>query len=218
MHVFSCGPMSYRNDRGKTLLNRIILRFEAPHLAVITGDSGCGKTTLLKAVAGLNKADVMERMIDGETFSLRRLPEWRSKVTLSPQDAPVIDGSVEDNLLFPYAFRNAGRPEPERVVLSMYLKRVGLGYVNLDANVSELSGGERHRLCLVRAILWEPFVLLADEPFSGIEQALAMRCFALVREFVESGPRIAICTTHDELLAQQADSVWRLEDGRLHRA
>jgi len=201
---------------GRRLLRGITVSFTPPTLCVITGPSGSGKTSLLRAISGLNKGLVSERRLGNIAYSDRRLPEWRSKVTLLLQDAPCIDGTIRDNLAFAFSFKNAlGKKFSEEEAFWL-LKKVRLDHFGLDHPVNGLSGGERHRLCLVRGLLWAPPVLLADEPLSGLEPELAQVCFELLYKFSRKRPAVVICVLHQERFARQADTVLRLKDGTLH--
>ena len=97
------------------------------------------------------------------------------------------------------------------------IKEVKLDHIPLDDHVSRLSGGERHRLGLARGLLWEPPVLIADEPLTGLEPELADRCFELLKDYSRQKDAIVICVLHQERFAKKADQWLRLEDGTLHR-
>ncbi len=202
---------------GRILLNGVTLKIDKPSVTVIKGPSGAGKTTLLRAIVGLNKAKVEKRILDGTSYPERRLTNWRTLVTLLLQDAPVISGTIRDNLSFPFSFKNSPRkgfPEDEAVRL---LDQMGLGHFGLHHQVDGLSGGERHRLGLVRGLLWAPPVLLADEPLSGLEPELAQQCFDRLFEFSRKRRAIVVCVLHEERFSKQSDLVMRLTDGTLHR-
>ena len=91
------------------------------------------------------------------------------------------------------------------------LHDVGLGTIALERPASTLSGGERHRLAIVRALLWEAPVLLADEPLSGLDGPLASRCFNLLREHARRPGHAVLCVLHDPAMGRGADRRLRLE-------
>ncbi len=214
--AFHCGPIHFRDPMGRHLLKGVTVSLTPPEVCVITGPSGSGKTSLLRAIGGLNNASVAERRLGGKTFSEKRLPEWRTRVTLLLQDAPCIHGTIRENLAFPFSLRNSASIEfPEQDAIRL-LHLVGLSHFDLDHAVDGLSGGERHRLALVRGLLWKPAVLLADEPLSGLEPELAQTCFELLVEFAQNGPAAVICVLHEHRFAAQADTVLRLRDGTLY--
>ena len=214
---FECGPVKYEGAGNCVPFKDIHLKFNSPHLSIITGPSGCGKTTLLKIIAGLKRARVGTRRINKKTYGERELDEWRSRCTLLLQDAPVIEGTVLDNLSFPFEFNNSGHKEFQKEEAKRHLDELGLCHVKLNQDARLLSGGERHRLCLARALLWSPPVLLMDEPFSGLEPELQNKCFDKAMEFSRNRPAIVICVLHEKDFFKRADSCWRLEDGSLHR-
>ncbi len=214
---FECGPIEFSTDDGRVLLNGISLRFSPPTLCVIEGPSGEGKSTLLRAIAGLNRAKVGKRVLQDRAYSVGELPLWRSQVTLLPQDAPCLHGTVEKNLSFPFGLRNSKGKDFQEGRARELLDRLGLGHIGFGQDIRGLSGGERHRLALIRGILWGPPVLIADEPFSGLEQPLALRCFDILREFSQERPSVVIAVVHNEGLNAKADIVLRLEHGTLHR-
>ncbi len=216
MTVFECGPIDYSTDKGDRVLNNIHLKLSSPCLAVISGPSGCGKTTLLRAVAGLNRAQVKTRKIDGQVFPPGTLPLWRSRVTLMLQDAPCIQGTVLQNLSFPYGFKAAQPRIFQEERATKLLQAVNLGHITMDTNTSTLSGGERHRLALVRGLLWAPPVLMADEPLSGLEPELADSCFELLMDYSRKADAVVICVLHEEKFSEKADKRFKIEHGTLH--
>ncbi len=214
---FTCGTISFTDPMGRRLLRGVTLQIDPPCLCVITGPSGSGKTSLLRAIVGLNKANVLERRLGDVIYPDKRLSEWRSKVTLLLQDAPCIPGTIEENLSFPFAFKNSGSHRFSRDEAIKLMEWVGLGHFGLSHSVDGFSGGERHRLSLVRGLVWAPPVLLADEPLAGLEPELAQKCFDLLLDFSRQRPAVVICVLHEERFAKQADLLFRLKDGTLHR-
>jgi putative ABC transport system ATP-binding protein len=136
-------------------------------------------------------------------------------VTLVAQDAPMVAGTVRDNLTLPFVQR-AGRerPFPEDRA-SELLARVGLDRLPPDREVRTLSGGERHRVALVRGLLWDPPVLVADEPLSALDPATSDICFDLLLEYSRRDERLLLAVFHDPQRNQRADVRLRLADGRL---
>jgi putative ABC transport system ATP-binding protein len=153
--------------------------------------------------------------LDGKNYTGAELPEWRSKVCLIAQDAPMLSGSVVDNLSFPFSQRaGRGRDFDEREAKRL-LGAVGLIELPLGRDVKLLSGGERHRLALVRGLLWDPPVLVADEAISGLDPAAASACLELLREFGRRSGRLLVCVIHDPEFCDKADRRLQLRDGAL---
>jgi ABC-type lipoprotein export system ATPase subunit len=85
----------------------------------------------------------------------------------------------------------------------------------VDRDVRTLSGGERHRLALVRGLLWDPPVLVADEPLSGLDIDSAVACFELLLSFAHREGHAVLCALHSQELSIRAERRIRLEQGRL---
>ena len=127
----------------------------------------------------------------------------------------MIVGSIDDNLRFPFS-QGAGcaRGFDDGRAREL-MAAVGLGRLPFDRQIRTLSGGERHRLALVRGLLWDPTVLVADEPLSGLDPDSVATCFELLLDFARRPERLLICTFHDPELNQRADARYRLDGGRL---
>jgi len=127
----------------------------------------------------------------------------------------MIAGTVRENLSFPFAQR-AGRDKPfdhERAAALM--TQVGLEQLPFERGVRTLSGGERHRLALIRVLLWDPRVLVADEPLAGLDPEIASVCFDLLLRFGRRTGRLLVCVLHDPGMSARADRRLRLADGHL---
>ncbi|WP_269719557.1 ABC transporter ATP-binding protein [Beggiatoa alba] len=172
-------------------------------LVHLMGASGCGKSSLLWALAR------MRPMTEGKLF-LNGIPSfeipvnhWRAEVALLPQKNVVIAGTVEDNLLYPFKNfqiqqeRLQSRQEyiPSPPDLRLAMQRVGLQDVALEREASSLSGGQQNRLTLVRVLLTKPQVLLADEPTAGLDDKSAKLVIDCLQHFCETGGAV-ILTSH----------------------
>ncbi|HHQ49365.1 MAG TPA: ATP-binding cassette domain-containing protein, partial [Acidobacteria bacterium] len=140
------------------------------------------------------------------------------RVTLLAQDAPVLPGDLRWNLEFPFALRHAGERRFDEGRARVLLEEVGMGEIPLEREASSLSGGERHRLALVRALLWDPPVLLADEPLSGLDPHMAARCFELLEKQAGRAGRAVLAVLHDPSLGAGAGRKLRLTVNRLEGA
>ncbi len=127
----------------------------------------------------------------------------------------MIPGSIDDNLRFPFTQRAGCKDRFDDGRAHSLMAAVGLERLPFDRRIRTLSGGERHRLALVRALLWDPPILVADEPLSGLDPDTVATCFELLLEFAHRPGRLLICTFHDPGLNQRADKRFRLDDGRL---
>ncbi len=213
--LLEAGPFAATTDTGRRLFDGVTVQLEAGGVTVLEGPSGAGKSTLLRRLVGLDPAPAARRVLDGEAIDGSRLCEWRSRVTLLPQDAPVLPGSVRFDLAFPYDLKAAGGRTFDADRARELLDAVGLGEIAFDRPTSDLSGGERHRLALARGLLWAPRVLVADEPLAALDADTASRCWKLMRDFVHAEGHAVLTTLHDPSRAADADHRLVLSDGRL---
>ncbi len=201
----SAGPFSARNGEGRELFADVSIEIHEGELVVLDGPSGSGKSTLLRQLVGMVATSDVRRELAAETFAGLQLPRWRSRVTLVAQDAPMLAGTVGDNIRFPFRQRCAGHAVPDEIRLGELLEATGLAGIPEDRDIGTLSGGERHRLALVRGLLWDPPVLVADEPLSGLDEDRAKLCFSFLLDFAHRPKHAVICVLHDRSLAVRAD-------------
>lgn len=162
---------------GKALFSGVDTDLSAGELVAVTGPSGIGKTTFLRAVAGLieipsgtilfhDQPPEASLCLDSKR---RGMPAYRRRVLLVEQQPTLLDDSLEANLRHPFSFRvTGGRAFPVERMRAL-LDRCGLGEIPIDKPVGELSVGQKQRLSLIRALLLQPEVLLLDEPTSALD-------------------------------------------------
>jgi putative ABC transport system ATP-binding protein len=210
-----CGPFSARDGEGRVLLNGASVALADGQCVAVEGPSGGGKSTLLRHITALAHSPGASRRLDDKEYEGADLPAWRSRVSLVAQDAPMITGTVHDNLSFPFS-QSAGRERHfDEVRAASLMTQVGLERLPFDREVRTLSGGERHRLALIRGLLWNPQVLVADEPLSGLDPEIASVCFDLLLRFGRRPGRLLLCVLHDPETNLRTDLRLRLANGRL---
>lgn len=186
------------------LFDGLDLEVRAGETVVLMGGSGTGKSTLAELIFALRRGSE-----GGGTVSLNR-----DRAALLLQNGAVFEHlSVGGNLGL--VLRRAGRPcTPE--VLRAALDEVGLAHHALDRRADTLSGGEKRRLALARALCADPDFLYFDEPSAGLDLDNVVRQGRLIRQIVRQGKKGAVVVTHDPLLtALVADRVLVLEGGAL---
>ena len=202
--------------RRVAVLQGINLTARAGEFVVITGRSGSGKSTLLESLAGLHRIDSGEAFVDGIALtqaSEAEIAELRStRIGFVHQDLELIDDlSTVENVEIPLLL-NGWDPGEARTEAEAALSLVGLE--RGSHRPTELSGGERRRAAIARALVGEPTVLWADEPTGGVDPETAAGIFELLFELCHDGMTV-IAATHDPTLLQCATARYHLRDGRL---
>ncbi len=175
-------------------LHNITLSVAPGERVAILGPSGVGKTTLLRAVAGLAPIDGGEIEVGGQRVTTRP-PERRDTVYLHQVPALFAHLSVLDNVAFPLRVRGVGREE-RYAAAQAALERLHLGPYSTRA-VSALSGGQRHRVALARALVARPRVLLLDEPLAALDPALRRDVRDAIFDVTAGTDAALLLVTHD---------------------
>ncbi len=180
----------------------------------ITGPSGSGKTTLLNILSGLDRPTAGHVRVGGielKDLAARELARYRQRtVGLVFQQFHLIPylTSLENVMLAQYVHSMTDRGEAEEA-----LRRVGLGG-RLQHLPNQLSGGEQQRVCIARALINNPPVILADEPTGNLDAANEAIVMTLLSDLHRQGHTL-IVVTHDPTIAERADREIRLEHGRI---
>lgn len=218
--MISLSHVSKRYPGGRQALHDIGFTIEAGELAFITGHSGAGKTTLLKLLVAIERPTEGSIVINGQnvgTLNPRAVPFLRRKFGLIFQDHKLLfDRNVFDNVALPLEIAGYGAKDAMRRVRAA-LDKVGLLKFE-KARPITLSGGEQQRLCIARAIVHRPAILLADEPTGNLDADYAAEIGELFRSFNQVGVTVVVATHDQSLLAQLAPRVIALRNGALAEA
>lgn len=207
-----------RYGLGPEVLRDLTFRIEPNSFQFLTGPSGAGKTTLLRLLfLALKPTRGLITVFDRDIVTLPKkdLPSLRRRIGVVFQDFRLLDHmTTYENVALP--LRVAGRDEGAyRAEVVELLGWVGLGD-RLDALPPVLSGGEKQRAAIARALVARPELLLADEPTGNVDPQLARRILRLFVELHKSGTSVVIAT-HDIALMDLYDARRLvLHDGRLH--
>jgi putative spermidine/putrescine transport system ATP-binding protein len=200
---------------GQKVIRDISLSVGKGELVTLLGPSGCGKTTTLRCVAGFVSPDAGSIRIGGH--DVMRVPPYRRHLGMVFQSFALFPTmSVFNNVAFGLKLRSVGRAEiEERVRKALALVRLE-GFA--DRMPKQLSGGQQQRVSLARALVYEPRVLLLDEPLSSIDAKLRVEMRNEIRELQKSLGLAAIYVTHDQEEALSiSDRVALINDGRIEQ-
>jgi len=208
-----------KNFGARPVVDHVSLDVADGEFVVILGPSGCGKTTTLRLIAGLEAPDAGTIAIDGHLVSApaERLfvrPEKRGIGMVFQSYAIWPHMTVFENVAFPLRVRRIRTAEIAGKVRAV-LERVGLAGES-ERPATQLSGGQMQRVALARALVYDPALLLFDEPLSNLDLKLRERLRVELRELQQHAGITSIYVTHDQAEAVElADRIVVMEGGRV---
>ena len=194
------------------------IEVENGEFVAIVGRSGSGKSTLLHMLGGLDRPDSGEVMIGGKNiFSLKdeQLAVFRRrKIGFIFQAFNLIPAlNVWENIILPLGLD--GKKVNRDFVMDI-VKSIGLSE-KLKSLPSQLSGGQKQRVAIARALASRPAIILADEPTGNLDSKTEMEVISILKTCVHKYGQTLVMITHDETIAQMADRVMIIEDGKVVR-
>jgi cell division transport system ATP-binding protein len=207
-----------RYPDGFNALKNIVFTIEAGEMVLVTGHSGAGKSTLLRLIAAIERPTFGKVIVNGQDVSKlkkRAIPYLRRNIGLVFQDHKILfDRNVFDNVLLPLEIRGFEAKVAVRRVRAA-LDKVGL-LKKEKAYPITLSGGERQRLCIARAVVHRPSILIADEPTGNLDVGYAKDIMDMFKSFHHVGVTVLIAT-HDATLLEdkQQYRILALDHGEL---
>ena len=196
-----------------SILKHINLEINTGEFISLLGASGCGKTTLLKSIAGL--LDVKEGDIQINGKSIVKLPPEKRGTVIVFQDLRLFPHmTVEQNIRFAMDIKKASKEAKKKRVAEL------LHAVQLDGfekrKIREMSGGQKQRVALARALAADPKILLLDEPFSSLDENLRCEMAELVRKLHREMGLTVVMVTHDKEEAMKvSDYIALMKDGEV---
>ncbi len=203
--------VSYIND-GKEIIKDISLEIDEGDFVSIVGHSGCGKSTFLKLCCHLISPSAGHIVLQEKDILEVDPVALRKEIVYCFQTPSLFGRTVLDNLKFPYLIRNIAYDEPR--VKELFLK-FKLNMDLIHQKVGKLSGGEKQRIALIRALLFRPKMILLDEITSALDADNTHVVEEAIESFHADGMTILWVTHHPEQSRKFANKVLTLEHGKL---
>jgi cell division transport system ATP-binding protein len=215
--VLRFAGVGMRYGRGPETLREVSFELQPGSFHFLTGPSGAGKSSLLKLIYRAEKPSRGLITLFGQDLSVlpaKGLPLLRRRIGVVFQEFRLLEHlSAFDNVALP--LRLAGKKaKAYKADVAELLAWVGLGS-KLHAMPATLSGGEKQRLAIARAVIAQPDILLADEPTGNVDHEMAARILRLFVELNRQGSTVLIASHDRELVARAGMPVLELQDGRL---
>ena len=208
MSIMEIQKVRYSYDNKRNVLNGISTSLDEGKMYAILGQSGCGKTTLLSLLGGLDSPLDGQILYDGQDIEKIGLVNHRKKnVAFIFQSYNLIDYlTPKENVAL------TAKLSPQSI-----LERVGLTEEESKRNVLKLSGGQQQRVAIARALASDAKVILADEPTGNLDEDTAAEIISILKECAPQMKKCVVIVTHSNELAKQADTVFCLKKGRLQQ-
>lgn len=210
----------HKSFDGRKVLDGIHLSLSREENLVVLGQSGGGKSVLIKCIVGLLKADQGEIIIEGKMLSRMNTSEintLRQKIGFSFQGSALYDSmTVQENLEFP--LRRNKRITNKKLLseqVKAALEDVGM-FSSLKKMPSQLSGGMRKRIGIARILIMEPEIIMYDEPTAGLDPITSIEINELILKVKEKNKNSAIIITHDLACAKTTgNKIVYLKNGKI---
>ena len=186
------------------IFDGVDLTFEYGKSYALIGASGCGKSTLLNAIAGIEKVDKEQIIFDGQVPKFNA-KFYREQLGYLFQNYGLVENlSIDGNLDIGLTYKKMSKKEKEALKLK-YLNQFSLTN-NRERKIYTLSGGEQQRVALIRMILKEPSIILADEPTGALDSKTGQAIINTLLNLVDKD-KVLIIATHNMNIASQCDEV-----------
>ena len=217
--LIQLSDLSLSRNGSDPILSHVDFHAEGGDFIYITGKVGTGKTSLLKVLYGeLRPSEGKAEVLGNDLFRLKRrhLPALRKKIGIVFQDFQLLrDQTVHQNLDFVLratGWKKKQRPERIREVL----EAVGMAE-RADCFPHELSGGEQQRICIARALLNHPQIILADEPTANLDLNTGEEIIHLLSDLSRRLGVTVITATHDHKMLASSDRILWIKDGQVDK-
>ncbi len=219
MKILETRNLSKIYGKGETKVcaaDNISISVEKGEFVAIVGTSGSGKSTLLHMIGGLDIPTSGEVIVDGQRISQMTADELtifrRRNIGFVFQQfnlVPLLN--VEENITLPIKLDGK---KPEEAFVDLIIRTLGLEKKK-QAFPSTLSGGQQQRVAIARALATKPAIILADEPTGNLDTKTSQDVLGLLKVTSEKFHQTIVMITHNEEIAQLADRILRIEDGKI---
>lgn len=200
-------------------LDNVSIRIESGRFVAIVGSSGSGKSTLLNMLGGLDRPTSGKVIVrDKDIFNLKdeELTIFRRRnigfVFQNYNLVPILN--VYENILLPIELDGC---KPDTELVEKIIDKLGLDKKRYSMP-GKLSGGQQQRVAIARALSTKPAIILADEPTGNLDSKTSMDVILLMQSLSHEFNQTIVMITHDDEIAQMADSIIRIEDGGIAHA
>lgn len=198
--------LRYTYNKKNDLLKGINMKMQSGKIYTILGSSGCGKTTLLSILGGLDQASSGKVIFNGKTIQEIGEANYRkNNVAFIFQNYNLIDymTSYENVKL-------TAKLDPTPILLNL-----GLSKEEIRRNVLKLSGGQQQRVAVARAFASDKSLILADEPTGNLDEDTAESIFKLLKDNAHENNKCVVVVTHSSRLAAMSDHTFKLRKGKI---
>lgn len=197
------------------VLKNIDLTINDGERVVIVGESGTGKSTLLRCINYLEKPTSGTITYDGKLITNKNLREYRQKVGMVFQSNNLFDNlTVLENIILAPVKLNKGKTKDIILEADELLKKLDM-YDKRDVYPSSLSGGQKQRIAIIRTLMMKPKVILFDEPTSSLDPTKVSEVQDLMLKLSQEGLTLVIVTHEPTFMTKVATKIVYMEDGRI---
>ncbi|MBI4975502.1 ABC transporter ATP-binding protein [Candidatus Peregrinibacteria bacterium] len=202
-----------------TALDGVNIQIKEGEFIAVVGPSGSGKSTLLNIIGGLDTPTKGQAEINGKDLRKlkdKELSQYRNReIGFIFQEFHLEPlSTVKENILLPTLFNH--KTNEEDALSETLIKEVGLSK-KTNARAQELSGGEKQRTAIARALINNPKIIIADEPTGNLDQKTGKTIINLLKRLHKIHNTTLIIATHDENIANTAKRIIHIEDGKIHK-
>lgn len=195
--------------KGKKIIANASFKLNDAGLVWLRGPSGSGKSTILRIMCALETPSAGEVFYKNQLITLLDIAAFRSNCIFVPQMPVLGQLSVSECIMLPFSFKANIKKSYNKNKLDELLKYFELDEV-LSKNITQLSGGEKLRIALIRAILLDPECLLLDEPTSALDAQMEQKTLKLIKEL--SNKKLIISSFHTDSIKQFCTQTITIED------